>query len=305
MGENEEHYICAEPTFSHIIRELNVNVSGAQTRRRIIQAIENRINSKVISYTAAFENPLSGISSKDIMPYEDMLTSIGNVESIALIMHSPGGDPNAAEKIIKMTRSYCENFKFIVPNSAKSAATLISLGADEILMGHLSELGPIDPQITYRLPNGQWVMRPGQSIIDSFQKIKEDIDRSNRLSQAYIPILNNIDIALLDYAEKQRERSGELAKSLLQKYMLKDDLNKASEIATYLADANKHLSHGKLIDRTEALALGLNVTFLDKESDLWKLIWELHCRTTMAVNSGKSIKVIETSTHTLSENSPK
>jgi hypothetical protein len=80
MGENEEHYICAEPTFSHIIRELNVNVSGAQTRRRIIQAIENRINSKVISYTAAFENPLSGISSKDIMPYEDMLTSIGNVE---------------------------------------------------------------------------------------------------------------------------------------------------------------------------------------------------------------------------------
>ena len=49
----------------------------------------------------------------------------------------------------------CENIKELLSNEvcrgscegAKSAATLIALGADEIHMGLLGELGPIDPQI--------------------------------------------------------------------------------------------------------------------------------------------------------------
>jgi ClpP class serine protease len=40
-----------------------------------------------------------------------------------------------------------QKLRVIVPNIAKSAATLFALGADEILMGYLSELGPIDPQV--------------------------------------------------------------------------------------------------------------------------------------------------------------
>lgn len=297
-----EYCTCNEPTFSHIISEINNNNNGTFIRRRIIEAIERRTNSKVIAYTAAFDNPLSGISGQDIIPYEDMLTSIGNTETISLILHSPGGDPNAAEKIIKMTRNYCENFKIIIPNSAKSAATLISLGADEIMMGHLSELGPIDPQITYKLPNGQWVMRPGQSIIDSFQQVKEEIDAAGKMSQAYIPILNNVDIALLDYCKKAKILSTDLAKSLLETYMLKDDPTKAKNIAENLSNANIHLSHGRVIDRCEAESMGLNVKYIPKEEDLWKLIWELHCRTTMALSNSKAVKMFETFSNILVQN---
>lgn len=303
MDKASEYYACNEPTFSHIITELNQHNNGTFIRRKIIAEIERITNSKVIVYTAAFDNPMSSISGKDIIPYEDMLASVGNTESISLILHSPGGDPNSAEKIIKMTRNYCENFKVIVPNSAKSAATLIALGSDKIMMGHLSELGPIDPQITYKLPNGQWVMRPGQSIIDSFTEVKKEIDAQGKMSQAYIPIINNIDIALLDYCKKASIRSKDLAKTLLQTYMLKDNQSKAEQIAENLADANIHLSHGRVIDRNEAKSMGLDVEFVEKEDELWKFIWELHCRTTMALTGSKAVKIFETIDNVLVQNS--
>lgn len=301
MSEAVEYIACESPTFSHILKELNKVNRGTVSRQDIIRAIEKQISSKIITYISAFNHPLSGIGTDDIMPYEDMLKSTGNTTSITLILHSPGGDPNSAEKIVKMTRNYCDNFRIIIPNSAKSAATLIALGSDEIMMGHLSELGPIDPQITYKLPNGQWVMRPSQSIIDSFRKIKDEVDKSGKLSPAYIPILNNIDMPLLDYCEKANERAKIVARTLLKDYMLKGKSKVATKIANYLADGRKHLMHSKIIDKDEALKLGLKINVLDKDGELWKLIWELYCRSEIFLTSTKSIKLFETATNSLNK----
>jgi hypothetical protein len=65
-----------------------------------------------------------------------------------LIIHSRGGHVEPAYLISKTCKRLSKN-KFIVavPRKAKSAATLVALGADEIHMGLMSELGPIDPQI--------------------------------------------------------------------------------------------------------------------------------------------------------------
>lgn len=298
MVSDECNYdVYNKASFSDIMEEIRKVNNGTYARRKIIEAIEERLGSRVIVYTASFDNPMSGINPSDIIPYEEMLSSIGNVDSISLIMHSMGGEFNTAEKIVKMTRNYCKTFKFIVPNLAKSAATLIGLGSDEIMMGYLSELGPIDPQITYRLPNGQWVMRSSQSIIDSFKKIKSEIDGSGKLSQSDMHILNNLDITLLDHAEKENVRSRQLAQKLLENYMLNGDPDKAKSISEYLADANKHLSHNKIIDREEAEKLGLKITYIDKEDSLWKLIWELYCRTIVTLKDSKSIKIFETATN--------
>jgi ClpP class serine protease len=43
----------------------------------------------------------------------------------------------------------------IVPDFAKSAATLMAIGAHRILMGPASDLGPIDPQ--FQFPDGSLV----------------------------------------------------------------------------------------------------------------------------------------------------
>jgi hypothetical protein len=66
---------------------------------------------------------------------------------VLLLLMSSGGKIEPAYQISKICKKF-SNSKFVVcvPRYAKSAATLIALGADQIHMGMLGELGPIDPQ---------------------------------------------------------------------------------------------------------------------------------------------------------------
>jgi hypothetical protein len=69
-------------------------------------------------------------------------------EPIALIIDSPGGDAPSAYRIAKFLRNKCGKYTAIIPKYAKSAATLLSLGADEIYVGKEGDLGPLDVQIS-------------------------------------------------------------------------------------------------------------------------------------------------------------
>ena len=180
-------------------------------------------------------------------------------------------------------------FRVIVPESAKSAATLIALASDEIVMGYLSELGPIDPQVPIQTPDGNWDYRPAHSILDGFARIKAATDASDgRLSTAYLPMLQRLDPALLDLCQKAIDRSRELATAYLQAGQLKGDPNKALETAARLSgDASSssgggvptrpYLSHGAVIDAVEAEgSLGLKVVSLAPDDPLWDAIWRLY-----------------------------
>jgi hypothetical protein len=68
-------------------------------------------------------------------------------------LESPGGDAHAAYKLILLLRAYAKIIRVVVPDYAKSAATLIALGADEIYMNPWAELGPLDVQVAYE-PEG-------------------------------------------------------------------------------------------------------------------------------------------------------
>ena len=46
-----------------------------------------------------------------------------------------------------MIREFCDEFNVLIPYRAQSAATLLSMGADNIIMGKKAELGPIDPTL--------------------------------------------------------------------------------------------------------------------------------------------------------------
>ncbi len=66
---------------------------------------------------------------------------------IDVILQTPGGDINAAFFITKLLRQHAEKVNILIPIYAKSAGTLICLGADTLVMNELSELGPLDSQI--------------------------------------------------------------------------------------------------------------------------------------------------------------
>jgi hypothetical protein len=63
-----------------------------------------------------------------------------------LWLDSPGGDAHAAYKLAIYLREKFETVHVVVPEYAKSAATLLALVGSEIFMGPGAELGPLDVQ---------------------------------------------------------------------------------------------------------------------------------------------------------------
>ncbi len=182
----------------------------------------------------------------------------------------------------------------IIPECAKSAATLIALGADSIVMGYTSELGPIDPQITVTTASGREMQRPANSFLDGLEEIKRSVNEEGRLSPVYFPLLEHLDPALIDYCKKSLDRSKKFAIKWLSQYMFKNDPKKAEEVTEKLVDTKKYLSHGIVIDHNEAEhEIKLKVEFIEKTDKLWQAIWRLHCDYLVDIDEKKLLKLFE------------
>jgi len=117
-------------------------------RKELIKQIQDKRNSKVIVYVTGDRQPIVAMIAEDaVRPLYDHLLSIGKAEKIDLFLYSRGGDVSVPWRIVSMFREFCDELSIIVPYKAYSAATLISLGADKIIMGKKAELGPIDPYV--------------------------------------------------------------------------------------------------------------------------------------------------------------
>lgn len=263
-------------------------------RKSLIQEIEKEYNCKVIIYM----DFSSAIMPDDIAYFQEMFYKIPYETPLFLILYSNGGDLDTADNILRLIRNFTKDKEFtvIVPERAKSAATLLCLGSDKIVMGDTSELGPIDPFIPVATQNGL-VWRSAQDIIDMIEEINK-----NGLLPAYIPLLSNYDMATIISARKAIERAKKCANEWLLSYMCKNNstlidcnlekksetcfnnnnddnntaCNSAAHIACNLGDANTWLSHGHAINYNKAVKLGLNIEYLNKDNALWDKIWQLY-----------------------------
>lgn len=96
-----------------------------------VHAIEKITKRNLICYTAFLRHPASAIVQEDSQLIEHLLRSIDLAQypdTLDLILHTPGGDPTAAERIVMTCRSYAKSFRVIVPQTAMSAGTLVEIG---------------------------------------------------------------------------------------------------------------------------------------------------------------------------------
>ncbi len=116
-------------------------------RKQLIQQIEGLRKSRVITYlTSDRQGPFNARIAMDVIPLiSKQLQTIGKIQNIDLFLYSAGGDTMVPWRLVSMIREYCDKFSALIPYKAHSAATMIALGADEIVMSNLSELSPIDP----------------------------------------------------------------------------------------------------------------------------------------------------------------
>jgi hypothetical protein len=249
--------------------------------------------STVFTYIANPNASPNLIDANDPKFIADILSTIGKVERLTLILNSPGGVGDVVDKLATVCRSHCDRFSVIVPNFAKSAATMWALSSDEILMGYLSELGPIDPQILVFTPEGRPSFMPASSILGGISVLHQLISQGAdpRLVAA---LAQKVSVSQLDFCTKAIESAKAIAETWLSRHMLKTDTARAKTIAQDLCDYNKWLSHGKMIDRGRAKEMGLNVVFLEREDELWKCTWEYYLRAEFMLNATGQLRTYET-----------
>ncbi len=132
-----------------------------------IKALEESRGSKIVCYLTGDRPQFLTRVGEDVIPilYRH-LEKIGPTERIDLFLYTRGGDMVVPLRIVKLIRNYCKIFSVLIPYRCHSAGTLISLGADEIIMTKLAELTPVDPTSENHPfnPRAQNPLNPAQQI---------------------------------------------------------------------------------------------------------------------------------------------
>jgi len=107
----------------------------------------------------------------------------------------------------------------------------------------------------------------------------------------YVTQLASLNIPFTNDMENWIEFSRKTGATLLNKYMLKPKFpraaqrkNKADEIAGKLLSKQLFPVHPQFINGETARDLGLEVEILDKDDELWKLLWAYYIRSEVQMN---------------------
>ncbi len=283
---------------------------GALTKERkkqLCRISALREDRGVLVYASAFTKTKApiGIDYDDRVPILDQLDSL-ETDKIDIILETPGGSAEVVEDRAGRIRRRCSHVAIAVPGYAKSAGTIMVMGADEILMDPASALGPIDAQI---LQGGKRFS--AHAFLQGLEKIKEEADEQKALNRAYVPILVNISPGEIQSCENSLNFSKTLVTEWVSQYNLMswkthsdtgkqvtdDDRREcATRIADKLCDQSKWLTHGRSISINQLRELGLQVTDYSGDPDLSDAIRRYYTLLKMTFDTSAMFKLFETPT---------
>ncbi len=215
--------------------------------------------SSIICYLTSLRPNVAGVIAGDqVRVFFDHLMRLPArpVKKLDIFLASNGGDSVVPWRLIALFREFAEHIAVLIPYRAYSAATLLALGADEIVMHPFAELGPIDPTVSNEFnptnPQGQ---RLGISVEDvkayvNFVKSTVGIHHEDELIQAVRALTDKVHPLALGNVERFVSQSRMVARKLLGTHMASTDLHAIDEIVENMA--SKLYFHGHPINRKEA-----------------------------------------------------
>lgn len=199
------------------------------------------------------------------------LDLMGDVPRISLLLYTRGGNTLAAWSIANLIRQFSDEFEVIVPLKAHSAGTLISLGADSILMTKQATLGPIDPSVSGPLnPQIQGAPPHARAPVSveairgfmDFAREEGGLRSGDELREVLLKLCDHVHPLVLGEVYRSRSQIRMLAKRLLARQIA--DESKVERILQFLCSESG--SHDYTINRREARdELGLKVEKPDAE----------------------------------------
>lgn len=147
------------PTWGEILAELQQSAqSNPQApgrpdfdavRRKYLTQLHGLTGRATIIYATDW---LSGGGAQSSITLEDMVAMMEVCKdmgdgSLDLLLHSPGGSAEATDSIVKYLRKQFSEIRVFIPLAAMSAATMLALAADEIVMASTRNWDRLTPSL--------------------------------------------------------------------------------------------------------------------------------------------------------------
>ena len=256
-------------------------------RVNLIRAIEKERESRVITWITGDRPQLeTQIAFEQVAILYDHLMEIGRQKKIDLFMYSRGGLTLAGFAAVNVLREFCDQLNLIVPYRAHSCATLIALGCDEILMGRLGQLSPVDPTVNSPYnppapplpgtPQGITRLLPlsVEDVVAYVNLAQEDFKLKEEASMIRVleSLASKVHPIALGSVKRSRQQIQMLATKLLSLRNKKTGEGQTKKIVQVLT--RELGSHDYIISRREAqseLGLPIKVPTPEFESLMWRL----------------------------------
>lgn len=254
-----------------------------EQRNALLASIERARNSTVVAYIL-HDN---AVIADDALPHlYDKLHAIGRRERIDLLLSARGGVPEVCWRILNLLREYCDHLAVIVGTRVQGAASLLALGADEIIMGPLSEVGGVDSIRKHPLMPHDEI---GQPLPVSLGEIKSlfsflseqggshpelpdgEIQNPKLTSDTMSALFQYIHPLTIAHLQQADALSREITRKALKQHMHPENADKMEQIVD-LFNGGFH-SPIYTASRAELREMGLPVE--EPEKELWSSIWGL------------------------------
>lgn len=268
-------------------------------RKKLYTQINKKLGIPVISYFTSFSYPVM-INDSDADLLEGLLQKTDVSKGFALFISSPGGDGLAAERIINICRAYSgtKEYTAIIPGKAKSAATMICLGASKLLMSETSELGPIDPQYIETDESGKSEVYSAYGMVMSYKKIFERALTTTGRMEPFLQALDGYDAKQIESCITELELSQDIAVKALKSGMLSklDEDEITRQIKIFLIPKETKV-HGRPIYYKDIKDSELIIDIEEPKNELWSLLYELYLRLNIYTSTNNVGKCLESENH--------
>jgi len=237
--------------------------------QKVLRQIEAKIGEPAITY---WNSPDGSICANDVSGLYAILRNLGKVNRLSLFIKSDGGYGQASLRMVHLLREFVGHLTALVPLECASAATMLALGADRILMGPLAHLSAVDTSLTHDLS-------PIDRDNDRVRVSQDELHRVVRLwrreatkenANPYQSLFQYVHPLVIGAVDRSSALSTKLCVEILS-YHLKDQ-KKAQRISNFLN--SEYPSHSYPITYREARRIGLKAEPLSEEVN--QLLFELN-----------------------------
>ncbi len=281
------------PNWNQLLNEIKAAGSMYDVvRRRYLSRLRELTGRNVIIYYSGWlqKKGVDGaeINNEDKNGFMTVIHELDRRKGLDLILHTPGGETAATESLVHYLRAmFGTDMRAIVPQLAMSGGTMIACACKEIIMGHQSSLGPIDPHF-----GGI----PAHGVVEEFNRARKEISEDNSTIPIWQPIIAKYHPTFIGECEKAIAWSTEMTKEWLRTGMFADEQKPQRKINRILKELGDHAltkSHSRHLPIERCREMGLRVRELETEQEFQDAVLSLHHACMLTFSATPAFKIIE------------